>query len=281
MNYSTVIGASHLLLLVIFVFRCSNRNEVKSTHSGAEATDWNLVWADEFDGVKLDSTRWSFQNGDGCDINLCGWGNNELQWYTPDNARVEDGELIIRAVDDSTQPHRYTSAKLRSIGKGDWTYGKFEIRAALPTGQGFWPAIWMMPSENHYGSWASSGEIDIMEALGHQPDRVYGTLHYGDRWPDNTLSGDTLFFDDSSIADYHVYTTEWEEGEIRWFVDGGLYGTQTEWYSEGGEYPAPFDRDFYLIINLAVGGDWPGNPDATTEFPKEMKIDYVRVYQQR
>jgi beta-glucanase (GH16 family) len=243
--------------------------------------DWELVWSDEFNGSTLDLSRWSYQIGDGCDINLCGWGNNELQSYTTSNTSVKEGTLTIVAIHDSSQSLAYTSSRIRTIGKGDWKYGRLEIRAALPIGQGLWPAIWMMPTDNDYGSWAASGEIDIMEALGHQPDRVYGTLHYGSQWPNNTMSGDTLFFENSTIAEYHEYAIEWEENEIRWYVDGSQYGAQTKWHSNDHKYPAPFDRRFYLILNVAIGGDWPGSPDVTTEFPQEMKVDYVRVYQRK
>ena len=267
--------------LVLVLFGCQLKSDDVEQSEVQSTGDWELVWSDEFDGSTLDMSRWSYQIGDGCDINLCGWGNKELQSYTTDNASVAEGTLTISAIHDSSQSLAYTSSRIRTIGKGDWKYGRLEIRAALPIGQGLWPAIWMMPTDNNYGTWAASGEIDIMEALGHEPDRVYGTLHYGSEWPDNTMSGDTLFFENSTIAEYHEYAIEWEKNEIRWYVDGSQYGAQTNWHSNDHEYPAPFDRQFYLILNVAIGGDWPGNPDATTEFPQEMKVDYVRVYQRK
>lgn len=243
---------------------------------------WTLVWADEFDGAALDPSKWEAQLGDGCP-SLCGWGNQELQRYTadPENVSVSDGTLKITARqtvagDDTT----YTSARLRTLGRGDWTYGRFEIRAKLTTGQGVWPAIWMLFSEDTYGGWAASGEIDIMEAIGSEPGEVFGTLHYGGPAPGNVFSSEAFSLQfDTFDRDFYVFALEWEEGEIRWYVNNVLYRTETEWYSTGGAYPAPFDHDFYLLMNVAVGGILPGNPDASTVFPQTMEVDYVRVYQ--
>lgn len=242
--------------------------------------DWQLVWNDEFEGTTVDDTKWTFQSGDGCDINLCGWGNNELQWYTPHNTTVADGYLTITAQEQELAGRAYTSSRLRSINKGDWRYGRFEIRAKLPTGQGLWPAIWMMPTDNVYGGWAASGEIDIMEALGHEPRIVHGTLHYGASWPNNRSSGGAYTLPSGTFADdFHTFALEWEAGEIRWYVDGKLYLTQNEWSTTAAPFPAPFDQRFHFILNVAVGGNWPGNPDDSTVFPQQMVIDYVRVYQ--
>lgn len=246
---------------------------------GAPTEDWTLVWSDEFDGNALDTSKWSVQTGDGCEINLCGWGNNELQWYQADNVEVADGLLTITARREAVNGRNFTSARIRTLDRGDWRYGRFEIRARLLQGQGLWPAIWMLPSDNAYGGWAASGEIDIMELVGHQPARVHGTLHYGGEWPDNEQSGDWYQLDSGIFAgDFHVFALEWEEGEIRWYVDGEHYQTQTDWYSTGGPYPAPFDRRFHLVMNVAVGGNWPGNPDLSTPFPQTMEVDWVRVY---
>ena len=241
--------------------------------------DWTLVWSDDFDGTALDATRWSAQVGDGCDLGICGWGNNELQWYQASNATVANGLLTITARQESVGGKNFTSARIRTLGKGDWTYGRFEIRARLPRGQGLWPAIWMLPSDNVYGGWAASGEIDITELVGHEPARVHGTLHYGGEAPANTSSGDWYQLDSGTFADdFHVFALEWEDGEIRWYVDGDHYQTQTQWSSSNGAYPAPFDQEFHLLLNVAVGGNWPGNPDLTTAFPQTMEVDYVRVY---
>ena len=249
---------------------------------------WTLVWADEFDGTSLDLSKWSAQIGDGCDIDLCGWGNNEGQWYRADNAQVGGGLLRISARREAAGSKSYTSARLRTLGTGDFTYGRVDVRARLPRGQGIWPAVWMLPSDNAYGPWPMSGEIDIVELVGHEPNRVHGTLHYGGPGPahvysgaDFTLSSGTSIDIPANLACFHVFTVEWEEGEIRWYVDGRHYQTQTEWHSTGGPYPAPFNRRFHLVMNVAVGGNWPGYPDETTVFPQHMDIDYVRVYQKR
>jgi len=231
-------------------------------------SSWSLVWSDEFDGSELDPDRWSIQVGDGCDQGICGWGNNELQWYQADNIQVAGGFLTITARAESAGGRGYTSARIRTKGKGDWRYGRVDVRARLPTGRGLWPAIWMLPSDDRYGTWAAGGEIDIMELVGHEPNRVHGTLHYGGEWPDNTFSGAPFSLSSGTFADrFHTFTLEWEEGEIRWYVDGRHYQTQTEWYSTGGPFPAPFDQPFHLLLNVAVGGNWPGYPDARTTFP--------------
>jgi beta-glucanase (GH16 family) len=156
-----------------------------------------------------------------------------------------------------------------------------EMRARMPIGQGLWSAFWMLPSDSIYGTWAASGEIDIVEHLGNQPERILGTIHYGGSFPSNVYSGTNYFLPSGTFHDdFHVFAVEWELGEIRWYVDGTQYGTRTSWYSTGGPFPAPFDIDFHLLLNLAVGGNLPGPPDAWTEFPQEFVVDYVRVYQQ-
>ncbi|RMH54254.1 MAG: glycoside hydrolase family 16 protein, partial [Bacteroidetes bacterium] len=238
---------------------------------------WRLVWADEFDGTALDTTRWAYQLGDGCP-DLCGWGNDELQQYRRDNLSVGDGVLTITARREADGT--YTSARIRTKDRAAWTYGRFEIRARLPVGQGLWPAVWMLPAEEAYGGWAASGEIDIMEAVGGQPDEVFGTLHYGGPFPQNVSSGGPFQLVHGTFADdFFVFALEWEEGEIRWYINNVPFLTQTEWFSTGGAYPAPFDQPFYLLLNVAVGGRLPGPPDETTPFPQRMVVDYVRVYE--
>ncbi len=235
--------------------------------------------ADEFDGAEVDQTRWSFQIGDGCDINLCGWGNNELEWYLAENATVADGFLTITAKEEQVGGKNYTSTRMRTINKGDWTYGRIEARAKLPVGKGFWPAIWMLPTTETYGGWAASGEIDIMEYVGDKPTEVLGTLHYGAPWPDNLSSSTTFTLQEGAFNDdFHVFVLEWKPGEIRWYVDEVLYATQNNWSTTSGTFPAPFDQDFHLLMNVAVGGNLPGNPDASTVFPQTMVVDYVRVF---
>ncbi|MBY6038368.1 carbohydrate binding domain-containing protein [Fictibacillus nanhaiensis] len=259
-------------------------------------TKWTLTWSDEFNKPEIDSSKWTYDIGnwikdeEGNYISP-GWGNNEKQYYTSseNNSFVKDGKLIIRAqkerTTDDSGTYDYTSAKLKTKGLFSQTYGRYEVRAKLPTGKGLWPAIWMLPEQDKYGGWAASGEIDIMEAWGSKPNKVAGTIHYGESWPNNRYTGkDFELPAGSGIDTWHTYSIEWEPGEIRWYVDGELYQTQNEWYAKGQNnpikfsYPAPFDQNFYLIMNLAVGGWFDGDPDETTRFPQQMEIDYVRVY---
>ena len=246
----------------------------------AESGPWKLVWADEFDGTKLDYTKWAVEE------NAHGGGNGELQFFVerPENVRVEDGHLVIEARQErfasAGQVREYTSARLRTKLRADWKYCRVEVRAQLPAGRGLWPAIWMLPTAAQYGDWAASGEIDIMEMVGHEPNTVHGTLHYGSKWPKNTHTGQPFVLEKGTFSGgFHIFALEWEPGAIRWSVDGKLYQTQTKWHSEGGPYPAPFDQAFYLIINLSVGGQWSGPPDGKTVFPQRLLVDYVRVYQ--
>jgi beta-glucanase (GH16 family) len=272
-----------LFLISTLSIYCSDNGTDPNNGGQNEIPDlpgWNLVWNDEFNGTQLATTRWNYE------VNGYGGGNNELQYYTDraENSFVTDGKLHIVALEEEyTGPdgtRDYTSARITTKGKGDWKYGRFDIRAKLPYGQGLWPAIWMMPTESVYGGWAASGEIDIMELLGHEPKVTHGTLHYGASYPNNVHSGDAYTLPSGSFAsDFHTFTLEWEETEFRWYVDGVHYHTMNDWYTENQMYPAPFDQDFFMILNVAVGGNWPGNPDETTQFPQEMVVDYVRVYE--
>jgi autotransporter-associated beta strand protein len=243
-----------------------------------------LSWQDEFDGSAVESARWGFDIGTGSQFGLTGWGNNELQYYTdrPQNASVSGGMLSITARKETFGGQAYTSARLKTQGLFSQAGGRFEIRAALPTGQGFWPAIWMLPENGTYGGWAASGEIDIMEARGQQPDRVHGTIHYGGAWPNNTWSESTRILPaGQSIASFHTYALEWDTSgspAMRWYVDDVLYATKTSWWSSGGGYPAPFDKPFHLLLNVAVGGNYVGSPNASTPFPSSMRVDYVRAW---
>ncbi len=238
-----------------------------------------LVWEDNFDGTTLDSTKWTPMIGNGCP-NLCGWGNNELQYYRAENATVGGGLLTITARQQFFGGNQYTSARLRSLNKADFTYGRFEMSAKLPAGQGFWPAFWLLPSDSVYGTWAASGEIDVMEAVGQNESRVLGTIHYGGTYPNNTFSGGNYTLPNGNLTDsFHTYAMEWEPNVMRWYIDGVLYSTKTTWWSSGGSYPAPFNERFHMLLNLAVGGDLPGSPNQSTPFPSTYEIDYVRVYQ--
>ena len=247
--------------------------------SGLKAQNWELVWSDEFEETELDETKWSYQYGTGASEGLSGWGNAELQYYTDreQNVFVQDGKLHIVAREESHGGMDYTSARIRTIDQGDWRYGRFEVRAQLPKGQGLWPAIWMMPTDAVYGGWPASGEIDIMELVGHEPDVIHGTIHYG---PPHTYSGGSYTRATGDFSeDFHTFAIEWEYGEIRWYVDDVHYHTETTWFSQGHSFPAPFEQRFHFLLNVAVGGHWPGSPDHTTVFPQQMVIDYVRVYQ--
>ncbi len=251
-----------------------------------------LVWNDEFDGDTLDTTKWDYQYGNGGEYGNSGWGNNEWQYYLnrEENIRVEDGKLIITAVkEESVMP--YTSARIRTI-KNDGTvlfsttYGRIEARIKMPASEGMWPAFWMLPvDESIYGAWAASGELDIMESKGRLPQQFGGAAHYGRTWPNNSFQNkEYVFPQGTDITDYHLYSIEWEPDEIRWYVDNECFFTMTDWFSEdasGTAYPepAPFDVPFYIILNMAVGGNF--DPDANlnnAEFPAEMEVDFVRVY---
>lgn len=272
-----------IMTLPLLLFHCGKKEGTPTGNTTAPIDipeGWQLVWHDEFDGTAIDTSKWQHE------VNARGGGNNELQYYTDraKNSYVKDGVLIIQALKEHYAgpegTREYTSARLRTKNRGDWKYGLFIVRAKLPSGKGLWPAIWMMPTDNVYGGWAASGEIDIMEMLGHEPNKVYGTLHYGAEWPNNVHSGDSFTLPSGSFdQDFHVFSLQWDTTKISWYVDGQLYQTQTKWYTKAAPYPAPFDQRFYLILNVAVGGNWPGNPDSTTVFPQQMLVDYVRVLQ--
>ncbi|HYW94138.1 MAG TPA: glycoside hydrolase family 16 protein [Bacteroidales bacterium] len=251
--------------MAIMVVSCSSRPE------------YSLVWQDEFNYEGLpDSSKWSYDVSG----NATGWGNNEAQFYTiarPENVNVSDGKLIITAIKEPISGKNYSSARLRTKGKGDWKYGKFEIRAKLPAGRGIWPAIWMFPSTNDYGNWPSGGEIDIMEHVGYMPDSVFCTIHTeAFNHLKNTQVSKSSYVPDCDNK-FHIYTMEWDSTAISFFVDQNEVLTFTH---HGGTYKEwPFDKPFHLIMNIAVGGYWGGKEGIdTTIFPQEMIVDYVRVY---
>lgn len=261
----------------------NNNNQTGQDQQGTVQPQptWQLVWEDDFNGTSIDTTKWNFTIGAG------GYGNNELQYYSnrPENARVENGKLVIEARKENYQGSPYTSAKLTTQGKFAFTYGKVEVKAKLPEGQGVWPAIWMMPEDmSIYGGWPACGEIDIMELLGHEPGKIYGTIHYGN--PHTYHGGNYTLPDGQKFSDdFHVFGLEWEPGKIKWYVDGQLYYETSDWFSRSSNeafdytYPAPFDREFYLILNVAVGGNWPGYPPENADyFPQRMVVDWVKVY---
>jgi beta-glucanase (GH16 family) len=245
---------------------------------------WSLVWYDEFNGTSLNTSDWNYDIGTGCP-SLCGWGNSELQYYRAENVSVSGGNLVITSLAESFGGASYTSGKIHTRDKQYFLYGKIEMRAKIPTGGGMWPAFWMMPQFNVYGGWAASGEIDIMESA-NSTTSVGGTIHYGGSWPNNVYSGGSYSLGGTSFADdFHIYAVEWEPDEIRWYVDGVLYSTRTsaQWYSDAapGNTRAPFDEEFYIILNAAVGGNYTGCTSSgciTASFPQQYLIDYVRVY---
>jgi beta-glucanase (GH16 family) len=257
----------------------------------AAAEEWELVWSDEFDGSAVNSNNWEAQLGDGSEFGLTRWGNNESQWYLAENATVADGLLTITAKSEEVvEGFPHTSARLRSANKFDFTYGKVEARVKAADGQGLWSAVWMLPTASPYGGWASSGEVDIMEIVnaGTDSERAFVTAHHGFPWPLNQLAGKDVAIDDPS-GEFHTYSVEWNQNEIHWLIDGEhvmtvgadhyysyFYKSLTEGYVSGPA-TAPFDTDFHLLINLAVGGNLPGEVNAG-DIPSSMEVDYVRVY---
>ena len=240
------------------------------------AQEWQLVWSDEFNGSGLDLSKWSYQIGTG----FQGWGNNELQYYTnrPVNVDVFDGHLWIVAHRENFGGMQYTSARIRTRNKGDWRYGRIEMRAKLPRGRGIWPAFWMMPTDEVFGGWPQSGEIDIMELVGHEPNRVHGTIHFATPSLQHQFQGSFYTLPQGTFNDnFHLFWIEWQQNEIKWYVDSTLYFTRVPAHLGGANWP--FNERFHIILNVAVGGNWPGSPDSTTVFPQSMVVDYVRVYQ--
>jgi len=255
--------------------------------SGASPTGgpgrWQLVWSDEFDHDGLpDSSKWGF------DVGGSGWGNKELQYYTErrkENARVENGRLIIEARRERFDKNEYTSARLVSKGKGDWTYGRFEVKAKLPSGRGTWPAIWMLPTGRSYGNggWPDNGEIDIMEHVGFDPNVIHGSAHTRAYYHVIGTQKTARINVPGVSTEFNVYAVEWTPDEIRWFINDKQYFTFTNerrTQSTADYKQWPFDRPFHMILNMAVGGTWGGSHGVDESiWPQRMEIEYVRVYQ--
>ncbi len=240
-----------------------------------------LVWSDEFSSAQLDPAVWFFETGDGSQYGIPGWGNNELQWYLPNSAQLENGMLVITAREEAAGGKEYTSARINTRDRFAFRYGRVEARIRLPGGQGLWPAFWLLPQDDVYGTWAASGEIDVMEAVNLGAaggNTVYGTIHYGGEWPDNVFSGEAYVVPADARSEFHTYALEWDATEMRWYVDDVLYAVQNAWFTASAAYPAPFDQPFYILLNVAVGGNFPGAPNAGTAFPVTMEVDWVRVY---
>ena len=262
----------------------NNLPEVPITPKG-----WELAWSDEFDGDALDEGNWNIQLGDGTAEGIPGWGNNELQTYQRANATVDGGMLTITARAEAVEGRAYTSARINTAGNFDFQYGRVEARIAVPGGQGLWSAFWMLPTDAAYGTWAASGEIDIMEVYSRDPRPfTLGVAHYGMAWPLNVFTG-TRYEGIDPADGFHTYALEWDAEELRWFVDGVHFNTVTRatywtYYvdeetnaHQAGSDSAPFDKPFHLLLNVAVGGNLPGDPDPAA-LPAEMQVDYVRVY---
>jgi beta-glucanase (GH16 family) len=241
-----------------------------------EREGWELVWSDEFRETSIDTNKWTWE------VNGNGGGNNELQYYTDSkaNSYIIDDYLVIKGIKKNYKGKFYTSARMVSANKGDWTYGRFDIRAKIPVQQGIWTAIWMLPTDNVYGGWPESGEIDIMETIGHKPSTLHGTIHYGDPWPNNKYLTAIYELPKGDFSqEFHVFSVEWEPNEIRWYLDTILYATRTA--SDVAPKKWPFDQRFHMLLNLAIGGNWPGPPDDATIFPKYFFVDYVRAYKRK
>lgn len=261
-------------------------DEPSGEDSQIPATNENLVWADEFNGTQIDRSKWGFETGTGAEQGLNGWGNNELQYYTDrtENARIEmlstgESVLVIEAREESYGGMDYSSARLLTRDLHSWTYGRIEARMKLPAGQGYWPAFWMLGENITQVGWPASGEIDIMENKGQEPTVIGAAIHFGD--PYMYREEKFILSEGSFTDDFHIFAIEWEAEEIRWYVDDRHFATQDDWWTSApdDEYPAPFDKPFYILLNLAVGGNYPGSPDGSTVFPGRLLVDYVRVYQ--
>ncbi len=273
---STRLGLFLPLLLIGFVVAlsgCQSSATPDATTQPASvitASGWELVWSDEFDGATLNLDNWQAESGAG------GWGNNELQFYTgrPENVRIEDGVLVIEARQENYRGSRYTSARIKTQDRHAFQYGRIEARMKLPTGKGIWPAFWMLGEDMPRVGWPRAGEIDIMENIG-DPHTIHGTVH-GPGYSGAGGVGRAYTARDKALdQDFHVYAVEWTPGEIRWYLDDVLFNTITTADVPGAWV---FDHPFFLILNLAVGGAWPGYPDDTTQFPQQLLVDYVRVH---
>jgi beta-glucanase (GH16 family) len=253
-----------------------------TVHAQANSSGWTLVWSDEFNGASgspVDKAKWVTETGGD------GWGNQELEYYTDRlvNAHQQDGSLAITVLQEKYKgshgvARNYTSARLKTLGKFAQEYGRFEARIKIPRGQGIWPAFWMMGDDVDKAGWPDCGEIDIMENIGKEPGLVHGTIHGPGYSGDKGVTAPYGLPDAQRFADdFHIFAVEWEPRAIRFYVDDHLYATRTP-----ADLPAGakwvYDHPFFLLLNVAVGGSWPGNPDAASTYPQTMLVDYVRVY---
>jgi beta-glucanase (GH16 family) len=242
-------------------------------------TGYTNLWNDEFSGTALDLTSWGF------DVGGSGWGNNELQYYTnnrPENIYLDNGKLIIQAKKETFSGKEYTSSRILTKGKREFTFGRIDIRAKLPVAKGLWPALWMLGKKIDQTNWPSCGEIDIMELVGTNPNKVHGTLHWASASSSTTRVqyGTSYTLNSGTFADkFHVFTTIWSADNVEILMDDISYYKFNR--SNVGAAAYPFNEPFFLIFNVAVGGDWPGSPDASTTFPQQMVVDYVRVFKKQ
>jgi beta-glucanase (GH16 family) len=272
---------SCMLTLLLFSLLLTNAQS-KPARSPVDHPSWTLVWSDEFngsDGGAPDAAKWIVETGGK------GWGNHELEYYTNhlQNIQTQDGKLVITArregySDDQGVLYGYTSARLKTLHKFEQAYGRFEARIQIPRGQGIWPAFWMLGNDIDAKGWPACGEIDIMENIGREPAVVHGTIHGPGYSADKGIGSPFALPDGQKFADaFHIYAVEWEPDVIRFYVDDHPYATRRPPDLPSGAKWV-YDHPFFIILNLAVGGDWPGTPDATTKFPQSMLVDYVRVY---
>src|ERR1700682_16016 len=267
------------LLLTLASCRGHNASTAPNPPPGQQA--WTLTWSDDFDGPNgsaPDSTKWAY------DIGGKGWGNNELETYTSrtQNVTLQDGNLVIQALKETLTGSdgvtcNYTSARLKTQGKFRQSYGRFEARIKIPYGQGLWPAFWMLGDDIGTVGWPLCGEIDIMEAIGKEPSIVHGSMHGPGYFGAKGLTGAYTLASGTFRDDFHIFAVEWEPDVVRFYVDGTLYQTRTPTDIPPGSRWV-YDHPFFILLNVAVGGNWPGNPDATTTFPQKMLVEYVRVY---
>ncbi len=235
-----------------------------------------LVWSDEFEGTELDPNKWEVQTGNGSQFGLWNWGNNEEQWYTENNISFSNGNLLIRAQAETIGDYDYTSARIRTLNKGDFKYGRVEASIRMAATPGLWHAFWMLPSSEN-SSWPETGEIDIMEYVGNRSDEIFNTIHYADAFGNHNFIGDLEPFPPS--LDFHIYAIEWDENSIKWFLDDVLTFS-IDRNDDRISATWPFDAEFHLLLNTAVGGNLGGDVSASDlQSPKFMEVEYVRVFQ--
>ena len=271
-----------MILITTIMLSVSSITSAQDKATASQRAGWKLLWSDEFngtDGSAVDPSKWVFETGGN------GWGNDELEYYTarPDNSFQQGGNLVIKAVPEKYTgqdgvTRDYTSARLKTLGKFSHKYGRFEAKIKIPQGQGIWPAFWMMGDDIGKKGWPTCGEIDIMENIGKEPSLVHGTIHGPGYSGGSGISATYGLPNDQHFAyGFHVYAVEWEKKAIRFYVDDHLYATRTP-----NELPKAtkwvYNHPFFILLNVAVGGGWPGSPDSTSVFPQTMLVDYVRVY---